>query len=74
MQGYTAMIGEALDQIPEPPTHIFVQAGVGSLAGAVTGFFANLFPEEPPKVVIVEADTAVRATDLADWARDRVGR
>ena len=62
MQGYGTMAMEAAEQMQKAgyrrPTHIFVQAGVGSLAGAVTGFFANLFPEEPPKVVIVEADTA----------------
>ena len=62
MQGYGTMAMEAAEQLEKAghrrPTHIFVQAGVGSLAGAVTGFFANLFPDEPPKVVIVEADTA----------------
>jgi diaminopropionate ammonia-lyase len=62
MQGYGTMAMEAAEQLQmagyRRPTHIFVQAGVGSLAGAVTGFFANLFPDEPPKVVIVEADTA----------------
>lgn len=62
MQGYGTMAMEAAEQLQKAgyrrPTHIFVQAGVGSLAGAVTGFFANLFPDEPPKVVIVEADTA----------------
>ena len=40
------------------PTHVFIQAGVGSLAGAVQGYFANRFPENPPKVVVVEADLA----------------
>jgi len=40
------------------PTHVFVQAGVGSLAGAVQGYFANRFPENPPKVVVVEAEAA----------------
>ena len=62
MQGYGTMAMEAAEQLQKAgfrrPTHIFVQAGVGSLAGAVTGFFANLFPNEPPKVVIMEADTA----------------
>jgi len=29
MQGYTAMVREALRQLSEPPTHVFVQAGVG---------------------------------------------
>ena len=38
MQGYTAMIGEALDALAEPPTHIFVQAGVGGLAAAVAAY------------------------------------
>ena len=40
------------------PTHIFVQAGVGSLAGAVQGFFANLYPDNCPTTVIVEASEA----------------
>ena len=62
MQGYGTMAMEAAEQLQKAgyrrPTHIFVQAGVGSLAGAVTGFFMNLFPDDPPKVVVVEADTA----------------
>ncbi|MFL5192813.1 MAG: diaminopropionate ammonia-lyase, partial [Microvirga sp.] len=29
MQGYTAMVRETLRQLREPPTHVFVQAGVG---------------------------------------------
>ena len=40
------------------PTHVFVQAGVGSLAGAVVGYFTNLFPNDPPKFVVVEARAA----------------
>ena len=62
MQGYGTMAMEAAEQLQKAgyrrPTHIIVQAGVGSLAGAVTGFFANLFPEDAPKVIVVEADTA----------------
>ena len=42
----------------EAPTHVFIQAGVGSLAGAVQGYFANRYPENPPKVVVVEAEAA----------------
>ena len=41
MQGYGTMAMEAGEQLKEygceRPTHIFVQAGVGSLAGAVVG-------------------------------------
>src|SRR6185503_2297810 len=35
MQGYTALVREALRQLPAPPTHVFVQAGVGGVASAV---------------------------------------
>ena len=62
MQGYGTMAMEADEQLKEAgieaPTHIFVQAGVGSLAGAVQGYFTNRYPNNPPKVVIVEADAA----------------
>ncbi|EDU35956.1 PLP-dependent lyase/thiolase [Clostridium sporogenes] len=62
MQGYGTMASEALDQLRElnveKPTHIFVQAGVGSLAGAVQGYFASVFKDECPITVIVEADEA----------------
>lgn len=62
MQGYGTMALEASEQLKEAnverPTHVFVQAGVGSLAGAVVGYFANLYPENPPKFVVVEADVA----------------
>lgn len=62
MQGYGTMALEALEQLRatgvERPTHIFVQAGVGSLAGAMVGFFANTFPEDPPICAIIEAQAA----------------
>jgi len=34
MEGYLAMPAEAAEQIPQPPTHLFLQAGVGGLAAA----------------------------------------
>ncbi|MFP3154253.1 diaminopropionate ammonia-lyase [Lachnospiraceae bacterium ZAX-1] len=62
MQGYGTMALEANEQLREigidRPTHVFVQAGVGSLAGGVQGYFANKYPENPPIVVVVEADVA----------------
>lgn len=62
MQGYGTMAGEAAEQLRQievnRPTHVFVQAGVGSLAGAVVGYFTNLFPNNPPKFVVMEAQVA----------------
>ena len=62
MQGYGTMAAEASEQLKaagcERPTHVFVQAGVGSLAGAVVGYFTNLYPDNPPTFVVVEADVA----------------
>ena len=62
MQGYGSMAGEAAEQLQESgagrPTHVFVQAGVGSLAAAVVGYFANLYPDDPPVFVVMEADAA----------------
>ena len=40
MQGYMTMADEAAEQLPQPPTHVFLQAGVGAMAGAVTGYLA----------------------------------
>ena len=62
MQGYGTMSREASEQLKENgvdrPTHIFVQAGVGSLAASVVGYFSNLYPDDPPKFIICEADAA----------------
>ena len=58
MEGYGTMASEADEQYGERPTHIFVQAGVGSLAGAVVGYFSNRYKDNPPTMVVVEADAA----------------
>lgn len=62
MQGYGTMAMEAGEQLKEygceRPTHIFVQAGVGSLAGAVVGYYSNLYADNPPTFVVVEAEAA----------------
>ena len=62
MQGYGTMASESADQLRQMginrPTHVFVQAGVGSLAGAVIGYYTNLFPNDPPKFVVMEARAA----------------
>ena len=62
MQGYTTMGSEILQQLKEygdvKPTHVFLQAGVGAMAGAMTGFIADYYKEERPQIVIVEPNNA----------------
>ena len=62
MQGYGTLVLEADKQLKENgvdrATHVFVQAGVGSLAGAVVGYFAHKYKENPPVMVVCEASAA----------------
>ncbi len=59
MQGYTTMALEAAEQLGGLiPTHVFLQAGVGAMSGAVTGFLADYFGAEKPIITIVEPDAA----------------
>lgn len=62
MQGYGTLVREADQQLKEDgvprPTHVFVQAGVGSLAGAVVGYFANKYRDNPPVMAVCEASAA----------------
>jgi diaminopropionate ammonia-lyase len=54
MQGYTAMLSEAMRALPDTPTHVFLQAGVGGLAASVAGHFAVLLGERRPTIIVVE--------------------
>ena len=60
IQGYTTMVYEALDQMEllgrSRPTHVFLQAGVGAMAGGVTGALACTYGEDMPCVSVVEPD------------------
>lgn len=62
MQGYMTLGYEIVKQLEETkaqaPTHIFLQAGVGSLAGAICGFFANYYKGNQPTIVVVEPNKA----------------
>ena len=69
MQGYGTMGYEAYMQLPEKPTHIFLKAGVGSMAGAVAGFFASVYGGDRPIITIVEpnkADCIYKTAEAAD--------
>jgi diaminopropionate ammonia-lyase len=61
MQGYMTLCVEAADQMTAAgsrPSHVFVQVGVGSLAGAVVGYLLNRFSDHPPRFITIEPNTA----------------
>lgn len=62
MQGYGTILDEAVEQIAEAgderPTHVFLQAGVGSFAGSMLGYLAGKFGDQRPITVIAEPDKA----------------
>ena len=59
MQGYGTMMLEAMQQLHgQPPTHIIVQAGVGSLAAAVQAYAVAAYGANRPKVIVAEARAA----------------
>lgn len=66
MQGYTVMAAEILRQMPQPPSHLFIQAGVGGVAGALAAHMTAVLGDSRPQVVVVEPD---RAPCLFDSAR-----
>ncbi len=57
MEGYLAMAAEAFEQMPHMPTHIFLQAGVGGLAGACAAYFRKVWGDTPD-IVVVEPEAA----------------
>ena len=61
MQGYLTMGKEATEQMAElntAPTHVFIQAGVGAMSGAVVGYLVNKFRDRPPRFIIMEPKNA----------------
>jgi len=60
MEGYGRMTGELLEQLrrlPENPSHLFIQAGVGGLAAAVGRGLREIL-REPARLLTVEPETA----------------
>lgn len=62
MEGYTTIAWELFQQLEDlggrMPTHLFLQAGVGSFAGAMLGSFAARMGKDCPITCIVEPDWA----------------
>jgi diaminopropionate ammonia-lyase len=59
MQGYLTMFEEAFEQLGGTlPTHVFIQCGVGSLAGSLQAYLVEKFGEQRPLLTIVEPTRA----------------
>lgn len=60
--GYSTLADEALKQMAEAgegrPTHVFLQAGVGSMAGGVIACMARRLQRDLPTFTVVEAENA----------------
>lgn len=69
MQGYTALLREALVEMPSPPTHVFIQAGVGGIAATVAAHFAAIFGSNRPFLTVVEPSSAACLFESANIGR-----
>ncbi len=59
MQGYFTLLTEAMTQVKDKEfSHVFVQAGVGSLPAAISAFLNNFSFKSRPAFVVVEAKGA----------------
>ena len=69
MQGYALMAGEIVDQLEQKlpgdshtsniyPTHVILQAGVGSMPTSIAGYFLERLGDNRPHPIIVEPENA----------------
>ena len=62
MEGYSVIGDEVVRQLSashaRQPTHVFLQAGVGGFAAAVSAYLVREWSASPPRIVIVEPSRA----------------
>ena len=59
IDGYLTLAAEAVVQLGSTvPTHVFLQAGVGAMAGGILEFLLSCYQNEPPIMTIVEPTEA----------------
>lgn len=79
IQGYLTMAYEITDELEKLnviPTHIFLQAGVGSMAGGMIAYFVEHYKNKKPIFTIVEsnvADCIYRSAEIGDGKSYSVG-
>ncbi|MBY6089281.1 diaminopropionate ammonia-lyase [Maritimibacter alkaliphilus] len=69
MQGYVALIAESLAALDTPPTHVFLQAGVGGFAAAVAGHLALVLGDGRPCAIVTEPARAACLYESAKQGR-----
>jgi diaminopropionate ammonia-lyase len=57
MEGYLVLMAEAIGQMEVAPTHIFLQAGVGGLAGSCAALARDAWGDAP-RIIVVEPGAA----------------
>jgi diaminopropionate ammonia-lyase len=76
MQGYLTMFDEAIEQMtPKAPTHVFIQCGVGSLAGSLQGYLVEKYGGRRPLLTVVEPTRAAcyyQSVQAADGKPHRI--
>ncbi|WP_375692072.1 pyridoxal-phosphate dependent enzyme [Pseudooceanicola sp. LIPI14-2-Ac024] len=68
MEGYLALMDEAAAQIGAPPTHVFLQAGVGGLAAAGAAFVRREWGDGPVICIVEPAAALALAGSIAAGA------
>lgn len=58
MSGYGVMAHEIVRGIDKPPTHLFLQGGVGGLAASLIAVFQQAWQHNTPRSIIVEPELA----------------
>ena len=61
MEGYLVLVDEIIAEIPQVPTHVFLQAGVGGLAGAAAALMRARWGDGP-MIAVVEPEAAPALT------------
>ena len=56
MQGYEITAAEAAEALPLPPTHLFLQTGVGGAAAAIAAQFRRRYGAAAPRVILADPD------------------
>ncbi|MCV0423951.1 MAG: diaminopropionate ammonia-lyase [Roseibium sp.] len=58
MAGYGLLAREIVKALPTPPSHVFLQGGVGGLAASVATVFLQEWKDRSPNVFVVEPELA----------------